>query len=78
MRPVAAGSAQVLDALLNARLGAPALNDAKAPVDDLAHLHGGAGDSQPVVDQQAAVREAILAIEEAGKALASVAGANGR
>ncbi len=36
-------------------------------------LRGAAGTSQPVVDQQAAVREAITAIEEAGKALASVA-----
>jgi len=36
-------------------------------------LRSAAGDSQPVVDQQAALREAITAIEEAGKALASVA-----
>lgn len=41
-------------------------------------LRGAAGDTQPVIDQQAAVQEAITAIDEAGKALASVANGGSR
>lgn len=48
-----------------------ALNDPSK--EGLQLLRGAVGDSQPVIDQQAAMREAITAIEEAGKALASVA-----
>ena len=40
-------------------------------------LRGAAGGSQPVVNQQEAVREAMSAIEEAGQALASVVNGDG-
>lgn len=41
-------------------------------------LRGAAGGSQGIVDQQGALHEAITAIEEAGKALASVTNGAGR